>query len=317
MNLDESNVAIYAAQQGLVASAAHTRIEPLTGGVSCSAFRLWPEGSEPIVIKQALPQLRVEKEWFSDPARAHREALLLQVLHQALGNEHIPRLLFEAQDNAIVAMTSAPLAAENWKAQLLDGNLDARIAAQVGHLLAQMQQIPLQRLDQELRDKSFFYQLRVDAYILFVAEHNSEYAVELRRLAGELMKAEDGLTHADYTPKNLLVSQGKVIILDFEVGHIGHPAFDVASIANHLYLKSTVRPAQRVEFLHLISSYLNGYMKFAGVLPRDFWPMLGALMLARVLGKSPAEYLDEPAKKIVLSTGARLLNGAQGIEALK
>ncbi|MGI8908584.1 MAG: phosphotransferase family protein [Candidatus Sumerlaeaceae bacterium] len=318
MKLDDSNAAIYAAEHGLIKSVDGVRTEPLTGGVSCSAFRLWPHVGEPVVIKQALPQLRVEKEWFSDPARAHREALMLQLLHAELGPDHVPKLLFEDRGQAIVVMSSAPLDSENWKVQLLAGHLDMKVAEQVGRLLARMQKIPGDVVPEDLRDKTFFYQLRVDAYVLFIAAQHPEYATELRRLAAELMSATDSLTHADYTPKNLLVSQGRVIILDFEVGHIGHPAFDVASIANHLYLKSVRLPERSADYLKLIEVYLGGYLnELSADLPRDFWPVLGALMLARVLGKSPVEYLDERGKKVVVETGARLLNGTQGLDALK
>lgn len=318
MKLDETNAAAYAQDHGLLASAEHTRAEPLTGGVSCSAYRLWPEAGELVVIKQALPQLRVQKEWLSDPARAHREALLLQVLHKVLGPVHVPELLFEDQENSIVAMRSAPLDAENWKVQLLDGQLDRGVAEQVGQLLARMQAIPVHELPQELADKTFFYQLRVDAYILHVAQHYPEFSAELQRLARELMGAGDGLTHADYTPKNLLVSGGNVMILDYEVGHIGHPAFDVASIANHLFLKSVHLQNHNADFLSLIDAFLSGYMKETGAdLPRDFWPMLGALILARVLGKSPVEYLREELKPALLQTGRHLLNGAEGLNSLK
>jgi 3-hydroxybutyryl-CoA dehydrogenase len=58
----------------------------------------------------------------------------------------------------------------------------------------------------------------VDAYVLYVAEHHPEYAGPLRRLASELMDAADGLTHADYTPKNILVSGGNAMILVTPVG---------------------------------------------------------------------------------------------------
>jgi hypothetical protein len=116
----------------------------------------------------------------------------------------------------------------------------------------------------------------------------------------------------------MLVSKGKVVILDYEVGHIGHPAFDVASVANHLFLKSVHLRDRRADFLQLIDDYLNGYLNQLGrELPRDFWPTLGALMLARVLGKSPAEYLNDQDKPVVVATGARLLAGAEGLDALK
>jgi thiamine kinase-like enzyme len=181
-----------------------------------------------------------------------------------------------------------------------------------------MQAIPVAEFPVDLLDKTFFYQLRVDAYLLHVAAHHPNSAAPLRRLAAELMDASDGLTHADFTPKNMLVSSGEVVLLDFEVGHIGHPAFDVASVVNHLFLKSLRSTPQQAGYLQLVEDFLGGYMKEADDgLPREFWPMLGALMLARVRGKSPVEYLNEDAKSNTIRIGEALLFGEEGVQSLK
>jgi len=87
--------------------------------------------------------------------------------------------------------------------------------------------------------------------------------------------------------------------IDFEVTHFGDPSFDSAFLLNHLLLKSFYRP-----------QWVDPY----GCAAFDFWKIfcsglpaecnwmeqatlqhLGCLLLARVDGKSPAEYLTDQA----------------------
>lgn len=309
MQLTKESVVAYALEGGLVQTAEGVTVEILTGGVSCAAFRLHPLVGNPIVIKQSLPQLRVSAEWFADPARSHREALFLEVLHQRIGKSRVPELLLNDPDNFIIAMSSAPLKATNWKSDLLEGKIERGVAAEVGSILGEMQSVPLQKVPGALWDKRYFAQLRLDAYLLHVADKLPWANAELLRVVDELQHCENCLVHGDYTPKNLLVSGNRVIVLDFEVGHVGHPAFDVASIVNHLFLKSVFRKELASGYFRLTRAFLEGYMKASSRsdLPPRFREVLGGLMLARVHGKSPAEYLHTEHKPVVTDAGRRLL----------
>jgi aminoglycoside phosphotransferase (APT) family kinase protein len=44
--------------------------------------------------------------------------------------------------------------------------------------------------------------------------------------------------HGDFSPKNLLVWEGRVMLIDCEVGHYGDPAFDLGFFVTHLVLKA-------------------------------------------------------------------------------
>jgi len=152
-----------------------------------------------------------------------------------------------------------------------------------------------------LRDKTLFYQQRIEPYFEFTAHRHSDVAGELTGLSTELMRAEEAVTHGDYTPKNFLVFGDNLILLDFEVGHVGWPEFDVASIVNHLTLKMFHLPAHRPALKATVEKFL--------VDPAVHLPLLGALLLARVDGKSPAEYLREVDKPRIRETAKRLLRG--------
>jgi hypothetical protein len=85
--------------------------------------------------------------------------------------------------------------------------------------------------------------------------------------------------------------------LDWEVAHYGDPAFDVAFMVNHLLLKALHRPRRRESYERCSIAFVRAYeAAVPDALGDDVAYVLGhvgCLMLARVDGKSPAEYLSE------------------------
>jgi aminoglycoside phosphotransferase (APT) family kinase protein len=194
-------------------------------------------------------------------------------------------------------MASAPLDAKNWKTMMLAGDVRPALGRQCAELLSKLH---VMKPAEFLRDKTLFYQQRIEPYFEFTAKRNPDTATELAALANRLMSAEHSVAHGDYTPKNFLVTNGgSLILLDYEVVHIGWGEFDVASIVNHLTLK----------FIHLSNhALLETARQFLGE-HRVQLPLLGALMLARVDGKSPVEYLRENEKRKVREVAKKLLRG--------
>ena len=103
--------------------------------------------------------------------------------------------------------------------------------------------------------------------------------------------------HGDYSPKNILVGGDEPWVIDFEVVHLGDPVFDLAFMLNHLLLKSLHRPELADALKQCARAFFAGYEAEA---PTELIPdgrylrgHVGCLMLARVDGKSPAEYLTE------------------------
>ena len=107
--------------------------------------------------------------------------------------------------------------------------------------------------------------------------------------------------HGDWSPKNLLVGAREMWAIDWEVVHFGDPSFDAAFLLNHLLLKSIARAEMRTPGWR--ASRLSFLQALRAALPPDAaWiesaalEHLPALLLARVDGKSPAEYLDEAGR---------------------
>jgi hypothetical protein len=101
-------------------------------------------------------------------------------------------------------------------------------------------------------------------------------------------------------------------VIDFEVVHYGDPSFDAAFLLNHLLLKSIHRPEWSGRYAAAAASF---WTTLIAALPAgtDWFETstiahLGCLHLARVDGKSPAEYIEsEPAKERVRRVARSLI----------
>jgi aminoglycoside phosphotransferase (APT) family kinase protein len=110
------------------------------------------------------------------------------------------------------------------------------------------------------------------------------------------------LVHGDFSPKNVLVHEGRLVLLDHEVIHWGDPSFDLGFGLTHLLSKANHVAAVRTEFASAAVHFWDAYSAQLGDVPwaapleaRAVRSALGCL-LARVEGRSPLEYLDDAAR---------------------
>src|SRR3982074_3744868 len=93
-------------------------VPPQCRGVSGDvSFVETPQG--PIVVKRALPKLKVAADWFASPERSAVEAACLQVLADVLGQPAVPRVLWVDREAHAFAMERLPERLIPWKARLL------------------------------------------------------------------------------------------------------------------------------------------------------------------------------------------------------
>ncbi len=102
------------------------------------------------------------------------------------------------------------------------------------------------------------------------------------------------------------------MLLDFEVAFYGHPAFDVATLLNHFLLKGFYHESAWRPFMVLADNFWQTYRHTAApdlvkATLRSGGAVLGALLLARVDGKSPAEYLDSAMQARVRAAALAIL----------
>ncbi|HHT02380.1 MAG TPA: phosphotransferase [Firmicutes bacterium] len=309
------NLRAYLFQSGYLKEGEQHEITPLGGGVSNDVFKVMSDRGA-VVFKQALPQLRVKDDWFVEPDRANIEKDYLKLIRDLLGPKYAPRVVWEDEENYLFAMEFAPPGSEMWKAQLLRGEVDFSVAEQVAQILAVMHnrtyenEAVVQHFDNQQR----FIDLRVDPYFETIARRHPELEREIRAEINRILTLRKTLVHGDYSPKNILVTPGaeQIWLLDGEVAHIGDPTFDTGFLLNHLLLKAVHMPAvsERLfeAFLRMGRSYLETISVFApDWIEENTCRELGLLLLARVDGKSPAEYLTEADRAIIRTASTRII----------
>lgn len=288
------------------------RVTELSGGVSNTVL-LVEHGSHRFVLKQSLPQLRVQEEWLSDRRRILRECAALRTVAPLLPAGSAPEVLFDDPANLAFAMTAAPPEAVTWKSQLLAGQLDSQIAETIGALLGRLIGATWNspEAEAEFGDLTIFEELRLSPYYGFLAQRHPDLAPKIDSLAEDCRKRRVCLVHGDFSPKNFLVHNSRVIAIDWECIHFGNPAFDSAFLLNHLLLKSFYMPERADDFARLGRSFwkaLTAGMPDAPWFESATIAQWAGLLLARMDGKSPAEYIrDETLKQTVRLFARELL----------
>lgn len=275
--------------------------ELLLGGVS-SDVALIHDAERRFVVKQSIPNLRVAADWPVHPSRIWREVDALRALAPALPVGAVPAVVYEARDEYLYAMTAAPAGAQSWKAQLLAGDIDVQLAGYLGAVHAAMLRLPNPR--PEFDDIAFFEELRIDPYYRYTGDQYPDLQTAFRRAATACRQHRWALVHGDFSPKNIMAGEGMAMVLDWECVHWGDPAFDTGFLLNHLLLKSFHRPADRP----LLARAAAAYHDAVGVVPfADTLVHLPLLLLCRVDGKSPVEYITRDEVRAAIRSFARSL----------
>ncbi len=307
---DESGVLDYLRGAGLLAPGPAV-LESMSGGVSSDVWLVRQEGRVPFVVKRSVAKLRVKADWRADPKRLRYEFLFLQRA-AAIEPRSVPRLLCGNPDAPLIAMEFFGHGFANWKAQLLQGNISTDDARRAGQIIGRIHSATTQNSEVEALFLSmrFFIQLRIEAYFMSAAKHQPAQVAEiLRAEANRLTHHRECLVHGDFSPKNLLMGEGRVVVLDCETACYGDPAFDVAFLLNHLLLKALyhkhrqrmtpVIPALRSAAEGFVDAYSHERAESADAIVSRALRLLPMLFLARVDGKSPVEYLDDEKREFL------------------
>lgn len=290
---------------GRIASDETPSVRVLAGGVSNKTVLVERAWGEAWVLKQALGKLRVQADWFSDPARVRREAEGLRWLPKFAPPGSITPLVFEDPHNNLLAMSAVPQPHENWKEVLLTGRVDDDLVAQFARLLADIHRRSAEAGDAvsaAFADRSFFESLRLEPYYAFTATQIPSAGAFLHALIAQTRTRRLTLVHGDYSPKNVLIHRGRLVLLDHEVIHFGDPAFDLGFALTHLLSKANHLTHHRDRFARAAALFWKTYHDAtagaAWTTDLESHAIRHALgcLLARVAGRSPLEYLDPAAR---------------------
>lgn len=298
----------------LVGADAAPATTPLPGGVSSDIWRVELPGG-PVCVKRALARLKVDAVWEAPVERSRYEWAWLQEAARVDPAWVPPLVARDSRSNCLVMGFLDPAEHPSWKAQLRRGEARTETARQVGARLAAIHRATAGRPD--LRERfdtgRIFHAIRLEPYLLAVAERHPDLRPRLAALAARTAETRLALVHGDVSPKNILVGPGGPLFLDAECAWYGDPAFDLAFCLNHLLLKCLWTPAATPRFLACFGELAGAYLRDA---PRErperlearAAALLPGLLLARVDGKSPVEYVTaEGDRNLVRGAARRLL----------
>ena len=299
---------------GLLGDREHAHCVPLLGGVSSDIWRV-DRAAGPICVKRARSALKVAADWRAPVTRNASEVAWIEVAAAVLPDS-VPRLLGHLPEENLFAMEYLdPARFSIWKAELRAGRADPSVAAEVGRRLARIHAATAG--DDELAERfdtsELFRALRLEPYLLHTADLHPDLGAVLRDLAARTLATRLALIHGDVSPKNILLGPRGPVFLDAECAWYGDPAFDLAFCLNHLLLKCLWVPAARADLLDCFDALRGAHLdgndwEPRGDLEERAAHLLPALLLARVDGKSPVEYLTEDDKETVRRSARCLLS---------
>lgn len=316
--MDQNQQELLAAlrRMDLVADDEAPEFTPLTGGVSSDIWRV-NLARGPICVKRALAQLRVEAEWRAPVERNASEVAWIEAARRVV-QSCAPKILGHDPEAGLFAMEFFdPKRYRLWKNELRDGNVVLSHAASVGETLGRIHAATA--ADPECAEKFandlIFYDIRLEPYLVATGQAHPDLADTFARLVQVTAETRRVLVHGDVSPKNILIGPDGPVFLDAECAWFGDPAFDLAFCLNHLLLKCLWSPDSTVLLLDSFGVLAARYLARvdwedpAGLDARTA-QLLPGLLLARIDGKSPVEYLtDENDRNTVRNAARAMLDG--------
>lgn len=286
-------------RQRLAEPGTPLRWAALTGGVSSDIWRLDLPGRS-LCIKAALPKLKVAGDWQAPVARNAHEWDWICFAHQAIPGV-VPRPV--AHDAALGAFAMEFLEGALypvWKALLLQGRIETATAEQVASTLARLHACSAgdAALRQLFATDDIFYPIRLEPYLIETSRKYPQLRAALEQMSDSTLATKLALVHGDISPKNILIGPKGPVFLDAECAWYGDPAFDLAFCLNHLLLKCVWRPESAPDYLAcydlLAATYLQGVnWEPLAELEARTTALLAGMLLARIDGKSPVEYITQ------------------------
>ena len=310
---------------GLVSPTETPRLFALEGGVASDIWKV-ESGARTFAVKRALSRLRVAQEWNAPISRNASEVDWMASAGAIIPGA-VPRILAHDADLGIFAMDYfEPERFPVWKAELANGRVDVSFAGRVGTTIAAVHGATA--FDSEAKRKfsndEVFYSIRLEPYLEATAKRHPDLSSHLMQLSQNTLGTKIALVHGDVSPKNILVGPEGPVLLDAECAWFGDPAFDLAFCLNHLLLKCVWITSATDRFLAAFDVLASAYLKQVTWEPRDVIEkraarLLSALLLARIDGKSPVEYITHETKKSGVRRLARdfITSGAAHFEEIR
>lgn len=307
--LTRVSVADWLAEHELVPPGASLDVRELAGGVSATVLAVSGPGVA-LVVKQALPRLRVDDEWLASQERTETEAAAMRICG-AVTPGAVPAVVAVDPVSHVIAMEFVEDAA-GWQAEVGRGAVHAERGAWAGATLAAWHGATAGRreLDEALGGLALFEQQRLQPFHETVMARRPELAAAIAPYRDALRAERTCLVHGDYALKNMLLRGQETWVVDFEVAHYGNPLFDLAFFLSFVVLSAIRWPALAGELRALGEEFLAAYRTGSPFRLADdaIAGHTACLVLARTDGKSPAQFLDDASRERARSVAIAVLD---------
>ena len=309
---------------GFQLSVDQSETKPLTGGVASDIWCVQLEDRK-VCVKKALSQLKVKQDWHVPVERNAYEVAWIKTAAEAVPHS-VPEVLgHDASAGIFVMEFFPPEQYQVWKTTLASGNAHVSTAKAVAKILVEIHAATAldRQVEKRFSTDELFYALRMDPYLLTTAKKHVNLADRLKTLTDVTMANKKSLVHGDVSPKNILVGPGGPILIDAECAWYGDPAFDLAFCLNHLLLKCLWRHDFYQDYLRCAEVILSVYLANVDWEPASdielrVAHLVPGLLLARIDGKSPVEYITGQADKQLIRqfAGQLLLEPIDDVQEL-
>ncbi|MGA9658342.1 MAG: aminoglycoside phosphotransferase family protein [Asticcacaulis sp.] len=279
-----------------------TAIEALKGGVSSDIVVVTFEDGAQVCAKRALPVLKVAAHWEAPVERNHYEVAWLKCV-AAILPDNVPAVLAEDIAGGTLLMQYLPAESYGlWKSDLMLGHFDHKVILGVAQVLGAIHAHTWEDADIKatFSHDDLFDALRLTPYLRSLIKVYPELQTHLEAIISATLSHKCALVHGDVSPKNILIPKqnGTPVFLDAECAWYGDPAFDAAFCLTHLLLKAAHLPVLRPQLLAASVDFLNTWSAAlpdtgADAAKARCLTLLPCLILARIDGVSPVEYLSD------------------------
>src|SRR5512146_778591 len=200
---EHQEIAPALAAMGLIQDGESFHLERLSGGVSCDVYKVGRTAQPPLVVKRALPKLRVAHDWRAPPERSITEVAWMRLV-AGINPDWVPKILGEDHAHHLFAMEFlAPERYPLWKSELAAGRNVEAFAASVGAALARIQASTAGNSDvaRSFANDAQFHALRLEPYLLFTATRHPDLERAIRRVSTAISESRIALMQGDISPK--------------------------------------------------------------------------------------------------------------------
>ena len=275
----------------------------LKGGVSSEVYKVVTKKNI-YCIKRSLKKLLVQKEWIVDQNRIYYEYLWLVHCKKIL-KQNVPVIYdFNKEENYIIMEYLDNTKYKTLKELYFEKKINFSTIKSISKHLYKIHSLSNDVKTMKIfrRNNQNFFDLRLDPYFNEVARVFPELNDKVKQINKSYRENSSTLVHGDFSPKNILIGKNRILYLDAECCNYGDPVFDLVFFSNHLLIKSMYFESKKKEFLEAFKIFYNHYLKNfnkknkINYLKRII-DMIPIMLLARVDGKSPVEYIKSKKLK--------------------